>query len=173
MRWNLKEKWRLKMEKSIFKHPFKPIIFKDSEILILGTFPSLKSFENNFYYSHPKNQFWDILAIIFNEKKPSTIDEKIEFLKRHKIALWDSICKAKRKNQNSRDDNLEVIEPCDIPKLLKKYPNIKKIATTSRLAERILKKHFNLNSIYLPSPSPLNARLNLQQKAKIWKKLLQ
>jgi hypoxanthine-DNA glycosylase len=162
------------MEKSIFNHPFEPIIFEDSEILILGTFPSLKSFENNFYYSHPKNQFWDILAIIFNDKKPTTIDEKIEFLKRHKIALWDSICKAKRKNQNSRDDNLEVIEPCDIPKLLQKYPNIKKIATTSRLAERVIKKHFpNLDTIYLPSPSPLNARLNLQQKAKIWKKLLQ
>jgi hypoxanthine-DNA glycosylase len=121
-----------------------------------------------------KNQFWDILAIIFNDKKPTTIDEKIEFLKRHKIALWDSICKAKRKNQNSRDDNLEVIEPCDIPKLLQKYPNIKKIATTSKLAERVIKKHFpNLDTIYLPSPSPLNARLNLQQKAKIWKKLLQ
>ena len=73
-------------------HPFKPVVFEDSKILILGTFPSIKSFENNFYYSHPKNQFWDILANIFNEKKPKTIKEKIAFLKKYKIALWDSIC---------------------------------------------------------------------------------
>ncbi len=162
------------MEKSILTHPFKPIIFNDSEILILGTFPSIKSFENNFYYSHPKNQFWDILAIILNDKKPITKEEKIKFLKRHKIALWDSICECKRKNKNSRDDNLEIIKPCNIENLIKKYPNIKKIAITSRLAEKIIKRHFpNLNTIYLPSPSPLNARMNLNQKAQKWKELLE
>jgi len=56
-------------------HPFKPLIFDDSEILILGTFPSIKSFENNFYYSHPRNQFWPLLESVFNEKS----DDKIEF----------------------------------------------------------------------------------------------
>jgi hypoxanthine-DNA glycosylase len=167
---------------NILTHPFKPIIFEDSEILILGTFPSIKSFENEFYYGHPKNQFWNILSIIFDDKKPNTIEEKIKFLKKHKIALWDAICKCKRKNGNSRDDNLEIIEPCNIEKLLKKYPNIKKIAVTSRTAEKIIKKHFPLSImagwvgfplIYLPSPSPLNARLKLNQKAEIWKKLLE
>jgi len=169
------------MKNEILHHPFKPIIFNDSKILILGTFPSIKSFKNNFYYSHPKNQFWDILSIIFNEKKPTTIQEKIDFLKKHKIALWDTICECKRKLNNSRDDNLEVIKPCDIENLLKKYPNIKKVAVTSRLAEKVIKKHFKnspfsiLNSklIYLPSPSPLNARMNLKQKAKKWQELLQ
>ena len=169
------------MEKSISNkiiHPFKPIIFKDSKILILGTFPSIKSFKNSFYYSHPKNQFWEILSIIFNEKKPQTIEEKINFLKRHKIALWDTICECKRKDGNSRDDNLEIIKPCDIENLLKHYPNIKKIATTSRTAEKVIKKHFpflilHFPFVYLPSPSPLNARLNLQQKVEIWKKSLQ
>jgi len=169
------------MENEIFQHPFKPIIFNDSKILILGTFPSIKSFENNFYYSHPKNQFWDILSLIFKDKKPTTIQEKIDFLKKHKIALWDTICECKRKLNNSRDDNLEVIKPCDIENLLKKYPNIKKVAVTSRLAEKVIKKHFKnspfsiLNSklIYLPSPSPLNARMNLKQKAKKWQESLQ
>ena len=171
------------MEKSILtdtlKHPFKPIIDNKSNILILGTFPSIKSFENSFYYSHPKNQFWDILATVFNDKKPSSNQEKIEFLKKHKIALWDTVCECKRKKGNSRDDNLEIIKPCDIEKLLKEYPNIKKIAVTSRIAEKVIKKHFKnspfsiLNSpLYLPSPSPLNARQTLQQKAEIWKKLL-
>ena len=169
------------MEKStLIKHPFKPIIFKTSEILILGTFPSIKSFENNFYYSHPKNQFWKILSIIFNEKEPKTIQEKKEFLKKHKIALWDTVCECVRKKGNSRDDNLTNIKPCPIEDLLKNYPNIKKIAVTSRLGEKIIKKYFKnstflpLNSlIYLPSPSPLNAKMKLQQKVKIWKESLQ
>ena len=164
--------------KNIISHPFKPIIFDDSEILILGTFPSIKSFENNFYYSHPKNQFWKILSIIFNEKEPKSIEEKTDFLKRHKIALWDTICECKRKNNNSRDDNLKIIKPCNIKKLLKKYPNIKKIAVTSRVAEKVIKKHFpfyieHFPFVYLPSPSPLNARMKLQQKAERWKELLQ
>ena len=169
------------MEKSILTHPFKPIIFDTSEILILGTFPSIKSFENNFYYSHPKNQFWKILAAIFNEKTPTTIKEKIDFLKKHKIALWDTICECKRKEKNSKDSNLEIIKPCDIENLLKKYPNIKKVAVTSRTAEKVIKKHFKnsqfsiLNSklIYLPSPSPLYASKKFETKVKEWKKLLQ
>jgi len=161
-------------------HPFKPIIFETSEILILGTFPSIKSFENEFYYSHPKNHFWKILSIIFNENEPKNIEEKINFLKKHKIALWDTICECKRKKGNSRDDNLTDIKPCPIEELLTNYPKIKKVAVTSRLAEKVLKKYFKnspfsiLNSpLYLPSPSPLNARINLNQKAKIWKELLQ
>lgn len=161
------------MQKSILKHPFKPIVFNDSNILILGTFPSIKSFENSFYYSHPKNQFWNILSEIFNEKKPLTINEKIDFLKKHKIALWDVICECKRKENKSTDDNLEVIKPCNIKEFLKNYPNIKKVATTSRFAQKLLKKYFNINSIYLPSPSPLNARINFKQKVKIWKELLE
>jgi TDG/mug DNA glycosylase family protein len=168
------------MENEKLIHPFEPVIFEDSEILILGTFPSIKSFENNFYYSHPKNQFWDILSVVFNDKKSLTIEEKKKFLKKHKIALWDTICECKRKNGNSRDDNLKVLKPCSIENLLKKYPNIKKVAVTSRTAEKIIKKYFKNSTfsilhspLYLPSPSPLNARLKLQEKAKIWKKLLQ
>ncbi|WP_456480415.1 DNA-deoxyinosine glycosylase [Nautilia sp.] len=161
-------------------HPFKPIIFPNSELLILGTFPSIKSFENEFYYSHPRNQFWDILSILFNDKKPLNKEEKINFLKKHKIALWDAVCECIRKKGNSRDDNLEIIKPCDIENLLKKYPNIKKVAVTSKTGEKVIRKHFKnsqfsiLNSpLYLPSPSPLNARLTLHQKAEIWKKLLE
>jgi len=171
-------KLRIKKEKLI--HPFEPVVFEDSKILILGTFPSIKSFENNFYYSHPRNQFWEILSIIFNDKKPENIREKISFLKNHKIALWDAVCECVRKKGNSRDDNLEIIKPCNIENLLKKFPNIEKIAVTSRTAEKVIKKHF-VNSqfqilrspLYLPSPSPLNARLKLQQKADKWKKLLE
>ena len=168
------------MKNGELRHPFEPIINKESEILILGTFPSIKSFENDFYYGHPKNQFWKILSIIFNENEPKTIKEKIDFLKKHKIALWDAICECTREKGNSRDDNLKNIKPCPLEDLLKKYPNIKKVAVTSRLAENVIKKYFkNLpfsilhSPVYLPSPSPLNARINLNEKAKKWKKLLQ
>ena len=161
-------------------HPFKPVIFEDSKILILGTFPSIKSFENSFYYSHPQNQFWKILSQIFNEKAPKTIEEKTEFLKKHKIALWDTICECVREKGNSRDDNLKDIKPCPIDELLKQYPNIKKVAVTSRVAQKVIKKYFKnspfsiLHSpLYLPSPSPLNARMKFNEKVKQWKKLLQ
>jgi len=170
----------LKRKNEKLKHPFKPLIFPDSELLILGTFPSIKSFENEFYYSHPRNQFWDILSIIYSDKKPETTQEKTHFLKKHKIALWDAVCECIRKEGNSRDDNLEIIKPCDIETLLRNYPKIKKIAVTSRTAEKVIKKHFKNSGfavlrspIYLPSPSPLNARLKINQKAEIWKKLLE
>ena len=71
------------------KHELPPIYEKDSEILILGSIPSVKSREVGFYYGHPQNRFWKILAILFNEEFPITTDEKITFLKKHKIALWD------------------------------------------------------------------------------------
>jgi len=166
---------------NIIKHPFEPVIFPESEILILGTFPSIKSFENSFYYSHPQNQFWKILSYIFNEKTPKNTEEKINFLKKHKIALWDAVCECIRKNNNSRDDNLEILKPCDIESLLAKHPNIKKVAVTSRTAEKVIKKHFknslfrqlNKNLIYLQSPSPLNAKMNPTQKAEKWKKSLE
>ena len=171
---------KIQHSSTLLIHPFEPIIDKTSKILILGTFPSIKSFENDFYYGHPKNQFWDILSIIFNDKKPNSIEEKINFLKKHKIALWDAICECSREKGNSRDDNLKEIKPCPIEDLLKKYPNIKKIAVTSKLAENVIKRHFKNSKfsilkspIYLPSPSPLNARINLNEKAKKWKKLLQ
>jgi len=155
-------------------HPFEPFINETSEMLILGTFPSIKSIENDFYYSHPQNQFWKILAEVFNDKTPTTNDEKKAFLKKHKIALWDTVCKCERKENNSKDSNLKILKPCDIKALLQKYPKIKKIALTSKTAQKVFDKYFkDLNAIYLPSPSPLYASMKLNEKVKIWKKLLQ
>jgi TDG/mug DNA glycosylase family protein len=146
-------------------HPFKPLIDKNSEILILGTFPSIKSFENNFYYSHPRNQFFPLLADIFKEKRPETIDEKIDLLKKHKIALWDVVKGANRKN--SLDSSLQDIELNDIASLLKKYPNIKLIAFTSKTAEKLFKKlNIDFPTAYLPSPSPAYAKMKYEDKLK-------
>ena len=71
-------------------HPFAPIYDGDSRILILGTFPSVKSREVQFYYGHPRNRFWKTLAAILGSSVPATVEEKICFLKHHRIALWDT-----------------------------------------------------------------------------------
>ena len=72
-------------------HTFEPVFNKESQVLILGSFPSVKSRENNFYYGHPQNRFWKVLARIFEAEEPKTIDEKKSFLLEHHIAVWDVI----------------------------------------------------------------------------------
>jgi len=154
------------------EHPFKPLIFKSSKTLILGSFPSLKSFENSFYYSHPQNQFWKILSKISGY--PANLrDQRVWLLKQCKLALWDIVASCKR--ENSADSNLEDITPNDIEALLNEYPNIEQIAFTSRLAQKIYKKYFShlaVKTIYLPSPSPAYASMSLEQKIQKYKELL-
>ena len=154
------------------EHPFKPIIFKSSKTLILGSFPSIKSFENSFYYSHPKNQFWKILSEIstypINNK-----DQKIWLIKELKLALWDIVASCSR--ENSSDSNLKDIKVNDIKTLLKEYPNIDSIAFTSRLAEKYFNKEFkdiDIKTFYLPSPSPAYAAMSFKNKCKIYKEKL-
>ena len=77
------------MENKIIIHPLKPIFDKNSAVLILGTMPSPKSRENNFYYGHPQNRFWRVLSAIFGEKLPENNKERTAFLLKHRIALWD------------------------------------------------------------------------------------
>ena len=154
------------------KHPFKPIVFNNSKTLILGSFPSIKSFENSFYYAHPKNQFWKILSEIsgypINNK-----DQKLWLLKELNLALWDIIKSCNR--ENSSDSNLKDIVPNDITTLLKEYPKIQQIAFTSRFAQKVFKKHFStldIKTFYLPSPSPAYAAMKFEQKCIIYKEKL-
>lgn len=79
------------MEYTHVKHTFSPVYNEESRILILGSFPSVKSRENQFYYGHPQNRFWKVIAGIFKEPLPQTIDEKEDLLLRHRIAVWDVI----------------------------------------------------------------------------------
>jgi TDG/mug DNA glycosylase family protein len=152
-------------------HPFKPLIDEESKILILGTFPSIKSFENNFYYAHPRNQFFPLLADTFGEKRAITIEEKIDLLKRHNIALWDMVKSTNR--TNSLDSNLKDIEMNDIKSLLNKYPNIKLIAFTSKTAQKLFKKlNINFPTAYLPSPSPAYAKMKYEDKLMEYRRIL-
>ena len=142
---------------------FNPLIYVDSKILVLGSFPSVKSRENNFYYGHPQNKFWKVLSFIFNEPLPANIDEK--------IALWDVIVSSNLKD--SSDSALEKSDfvLADIESLLKKYPNIKKIVCNGKLSYKLYLKYFeklNIEVVCLPSTSPANTRFDID----VWEKEL-
>jgi len=153
-------------------HPFKPIIFINSEVLILGSFPSLKSFENSFYYAHPKNQFWKIMSEITGYPARSR-DQRIWLLKQFKFALWDVVKSCKRKN--SSDSNLKDIEVNDLEALLSEYPTIKRVGFTSKLAQKLYNTHFKnleIETFYLPSPSPAYAAMKYEDKVAKYKEIL-
>ncbi len=159
------------MKKSF--HPFEPFITKNSAILILGTFPSLKSFEQNFYYAHKQNQFWRLLAATFDKSIPQSIEEKKALLLTHNIALWDIVKSCTR--TNSSDANLKSITPNDIAKLLEEFPTIQKICFTSKTAQKIYQKYFKslqVETYYLPSPSPAYQAMKFEQKLQKYKAIL-
>jgi len=103
---------------------FNPIIFKDSKTLILGSFPSLESFEKSFYYAHPRNQFWKLLSAV-TTFPINNRDQKICLLKEAKFALWDMVKTCTR--ENSLDASLEEIEVNDLTSFLEEHPTIEKI----------------------------------------------
>jgi hypoxanthine-DNA glycosylase len=160
------------MSNKILEHPFKPLVFKDSKILILGSFPSIDSFEKSFYYAHPRNQFWEILSVL--SKYPiNNRDQKIWLLKQSKIALWDMVLSCSR--DSSLDSSLEEIEVNNLAEFLEEHPTIEKVAFTGRLAEKLFKMHFDyleIETLYLPSPSSAYAKMSLENKIEIYRKKL-
>jgi len=156
----------------VFEHPFQPIVYKDTETLILGSFPSIKSFENNFYYAHPSNQFWKILEAVttypINNK-----DQKLWLLKEAKLGLWDMVRECSR--DNSLDSSLENEEVNDIAGFLEAHPSIKKLVFTGKKAEALFETHFShldIERVYLPSPSSAYAAMKFEEKVKIYKERL-
>lgn len=154
------------------QHPFDPIVFNDTHTLILGSFPSIKSFENNFYYAHPQNQFWKILERITGYPVNNR-DQKLWLLKEMKLGLWDMIGSCSR--ESSLDSLLEDEIVNDIPSLLDSYPSIQKIAFTGKKAQALFETHFGyleIERVYLPSPSPAYAAMKLEEKAAKYKEAL-
>ena len=157
------------MNSEILEHPFKPIIYKDTETLILGSFPSIKSFENNFYYAHPSNKFWKILEAV-TTYPINNRDQKLWLLKECKFGLWDMVRECSR--DNSLDSSLENEEVNDIAGLLEAHPSIKKLAFTGKKAEALFKTHFSyleIETVYLPSPSSAYAAMKFEEKVKVYK----
>lgn len=143
-----------------------PIYDKDSQILILGTMPSVKSREVKFYYGHPQNRFWKIMENLFEEE----IIDKKAFLLKHHIALWDVLesCEIK----GSSDSSIQKEKPNPIPDLLPKT-QIKAIFTTGKTAHKFYQKYFkttiSIPEINLPSPSPANCAKKLEELVEEYK----
>ena len=141
-------------------HGFPPFIRPDSRILVLGSFPSVKSREQGFYYGHPQNRFWKTLAAVFGDPVPSTIPEKKSLLARHRIALWDMA--AECEIEGSMDSDLRDIRTVDLAPLLRRAP-IVRILLNGRKAETLfLARCPDLAPLarYLPSTSPANPRFS-------------
>lgn len=152
------------------KHPFKPIYDNNSKILILGSFPSIKSREDNFYYAHPQNRFWKVLKKVFNDEvELNSKKDKTKFLLKHNVAIWDSIKECDI--ENSDDSSIKNAIPNDIGKILNES-NITKIFCNGNASYKVFKKYykknFDIKVEILPSTSPANARYTLENLAKIW-----
>lgn len=153
-------------------HPFLPLFDKNSKILILGSFPSVKSRQINFYYGHPQNRFWKVISAIFNEIEPKTIEEKKLLVLSNNIALWDSIKSCDI--VNSSDSSIKNVQINDIKGLINNT-NINKVIfngnTSYKMFEKYNKENFeNIKFVCLPSTSPANAKFKLQDLIDIWKK---
>ena len=150
-------------------HTIPPVFDENSEILILGSFPSVKSRENNFFYGHPQNRFWKLLAMIFNEEVPQSVESKKDFLIKHKIALWDVIHSCDI--TGSSDNTIRNVVANDISLILDNS-RVKKIFTNGAIAEKLYKKyiypHSGLLSQKLPSTSPANASFSLERLVEEW-----
>lgn len=151
---------------------FPPIINEDSKILILGSVPGVKSLEMQEYYAHPQNKFWRIIFELFDENFTENYEDKINILKKNKIALWDVIDTCERKG--SLDSEIRNEEANDIELLLKTYPNIKAIfcngGKSFRNLKKILKGNSNIGVYLLPSTSPLHT-ISYEKKLEEWKVL--
>ncbi len=145
---------------------FPPYINTDSELLILGSFPSVKSRENQFYYGNRRNRFWQVLAEVFSSPLPDTNEEKKELLRLNKVALWDMVTECDVVGSMDVDIKNPIV--ADIDSLLKNYP-IKKIITNGKKADELLTKNFPhlLDiTVNLPSTSPANPRFDKDKWAK-------
>ena len=150
-------------------HLIEPIYDQNSTSLILGSFPSVKSREANFYYHHPQNRFWRILANVYEDTLPITIADKKQFLTKHHLALWDVIASCEIKG--SSDSSITNVEVNDLKKIIEQS-KISHIYTNGNLADTLYHRYFDeiidLPVTKLPSSSPANASYSLERLLTFW-----
>ncbi|AZA77250.1 DNA-deoxyinosine glycosylase [Chryseobacterium sp. G0186] len=153
---------------------FPPLIDDQSEILILGSIPGVKSLEKQQYYAHPQNKFWKIILELLNEEFTEDYPARLEILKKHHIALWDVIDSCERKG--SLDSEIKNEEANQIAELLDKHPNIKAIFSNGgksfKSLQKLLGKNYKLPIFLLPSTSPLHT-ISFERKLEEWKQILE
>lgn len=155
-------------------HEFPPVFDENSEILILGSFPSVKSRQESFFYANPQNRFWKLMAQLLNESYPKDTKDKIAMLKKHKIALWDVIesCDI----VGSSDSSISNVVPVDISQILSRANIIKVYANGGKAFElynKYLYPKTQLEITKLPSTSPANAGYSFDKLLSEWKKILE
>ncbi len=158
-------------EYEYMEHPFKPVFDESSRILILGSFPSPKSRENGFYFSHPKNKFWAVLAEIFGVPEPErNTQSRTEFLLSNHIAVWDVLHSCKI--AGAADSSIREPQANKFNEILRQS-EIHAVFTTGRTATELFNElastEAGIRAIYLPSTSPANVSWRSQNSFDIWK----
>ena len=151
------------------KHPIQPVYDKNSKVLILGSFPSVKSREGCFFYHHPQNRFWKTLAAVMDQPVPTTIEEKRTFLLNNHIAVWDTI--ASCTIEGSSDSSIKNVVPTDLSIILSEAPDLQIFcngATSHQYYRKYQEKLIGRQAIRLPSTSPANAAWSLERLKNEW-----
>ncbi|MBQ8799067.1 MAG: DNA-deoxyinosine glycosylase [Lachnospiraceae bacterium] len=154
-------------------HPISPVFDHNSKILILGSFPSVKSREAQFFYGHPQNRFWKVTSAVFGVSEPHTVEEKKAFLLSHGIAVWDVI--ASCDIIGSSDSSIKNVVPNDLTTILN-VANIEQIFVNGKTAEKYYNKYIRntigRDAVCLPSTSPANAAWSLERLTEKWKQII-
>ena len=157
------------METSRIIHPIPPLFDENSEKLILGSFPSVKSREAMFFYGHPQNRFWKLLPLIFDEKIPVTIEEKSALILRHNLALWDSIHSCVI--TGSSDSSVKDVVPNDLSVIINNS-RVTQIFCNGALSHKMYMKYIypqtKIEAVKLPSTSPANAAYSIERLYEQW-----
>ncbi|MDY0396927.1 DNA-deoxyinosine glycosylase [Virgibacillus halophilus] len=156
-----------------------PVLPEEPRVLILGSMPSELSLKHQQYYGNPRNHFWPLMLQLFDKPETTVYESRIQLLKEHHIALWDSIASCYRKG--SLDGNITEVEPNDIVRLLKTYPTINVIACNGTKSFQVFQKHFGSyrevatrDVLRLPSTSPIPGRYTktFPEKVEVWRLIL-
>lgn len=153
-------------------HPIPPLYDRQSRILILGSFPSVKSREAQFFYGHPQNRFWKVLAAVFGCPMPQTVPEKRAMLHAHHIALWDVIGSCDI--EGSADSSIKNAVPNDLTPIFT-TADIRNIYCNGAISHKLYQKHLarqtGRNATKLPSTSPANAAWNVERLVEAWRQI--
>ena len=157
----------------MIKHPISPVFDENSRVLILGSFPSVKSREEMFFYGHPQNRFWRVLAAVFGQKTPTTVAEKREMLLSHGVALWDVL--ASCEITGSADSSIKNAVPNDLTEIFA-AAKIEKIFVNGKTAgkyyDKYMKKALGREAVCLPSTSPANAAWSAERLTDAWRVII-
>lgn len=151
-------------------HPIPPLYDKDCTKLVLGSFPSVKSRQAQFFYGHPQNRYWRLLALLFGESVPQTVEEKSTLALSYHIAMWDTIHSCTI--TGSSDSSIKDVVPNDLSIILDNS-KVTEIFANGATSYNLYQKHIypitGIRAVKLPSTSPANAAYSLERLAKEWK----